>query len=305
MNEQVSFPNDDAVKGFRFCATLQLRTPSFVLHHHREWSSGALETLPSYGTQTDGIWLPEFKTWADLAEEAGNIDTALRLRAEAGDDPGTVATDVGRQPNGGQEYCQFLLAFRGVVEGTVPDDEKDRSIQKLVDSEPTYRTFAQKHDPHFAKNWRGLIDRHTHRGINWYAKPANERKAFMEYRVLVVDDQPSMRQALRAILVGHADLAVIGEAADGIEAVDMASELRPDVILMDVQMPRMDGIQATKIIKALQPEITVIGVSGNDSTLLKGKMKEAGAAALIPKGALAERLYEAIATHRPGFRPAS
>ena len=127
----------------------------------------------------------------------------------------------------------------------------------------------------------------------------------MGYRVLVVDDQPSMRQVLRTILVGHADLAEIGEAADGVEAVGMAADLRPDVILMDVQMPRMDGIQATKIIKALQPEITVIGVSGNDSTLLKGKMKEAGAATLLPKGVLAEQLYDAIANHRGGARSAS
>ena len=127
----------------------------------------------------------------------------------------------------------------------------------------------------------------------------------MGYRVLVVDDQPRMRQVLRTILVGHADLAVIGEAADGVEAVGLAADLRPDVILMDVDMPRMDGIQATKIIKALQPEITVIGVSANDSTVVKGKMEEAGAATFIPKGALAERLYEAIATHRGGPRPAS
>jgi hypothetical protein len=68
--------------------------------------------------------LPEFKTWADLAEEVRNLNTAFHLRAEEADDPGTVATDVGRQPNGGQEYCQFLLALRRIVEDTVPNDEK-------------------------------------------------------------------------------------------------------------------------------------------------------------------------------------
>ena len=119
----------------------------------------------------------------------------------------------------------------------------------------------------------------------------------MEYRVVVVDDDPRMRQVLRDCLVGHADLAVIGEAGDGVEAVGMATDLRPDVILMDVQMPRMDGIQATKIIKAQQPEITVIGVSANDSPRVKDEMKEAGAATLIPKDTLAEQLYDAIANH--------
>ena len=98
---------------------------------------------------------------------------------------------------------------------------------------------------------------------------------------------------------------MIGEATDGVEAVGMASNLRPDVILMDVQMPRMDGIQATKIIKAQQPQIMVIGVSGNDSPLVKGEMKEAGAAFFLRKDAVAEQLYNAIATHRGEARPAS
>ncbi|HMF85171.1 MAG TPA: hypothetical protein VK598_02345 [Nitrospiraceae bacterium] len=154
-----SFPNDDVLKGYRFCATLQLRTPSAVLQHHQELWSGLTETFPSYGTQADGIWLPEVKSWADLAEEAGNLETARRLRAVETDDAGTVATDIGPQPNAGQEYCKFLLAFRGIIESTIPETDKDRLLQQQLDTEPTYRAFAEKHDRNFVKNWRRIIAR--------------------------------------------------------------------------------------------------------------------------------------------------
>lgn len=127
-------------------------------------------------------------------------------------------------------------------------------------------------------------------------------KTSVGYRVLLVDDHPLTREVLRAILAGHAE--VIGEASDGMEAVGMASDLRPDVILMDVNMPRMDGIQATRIIKARQPEVTVIGLSGNDSPLVKEEMKEAGAASFLSKGGPAEQLYDAISAHREAIHPA-
>jgi len=159
MTDKPKFPNDDVLKGYRFCATLQLRTPSAVLQHHRELWSGLTETFPSYGTQADGIWLPEVKSWAELAEEAGNLEMAHRLRAVETAEPMIVATDIGPQPNDGQEYCKFLLAFRRIIESTVQEDDKDRLVQQLLDTEPTCRAFAEKHDRNFVKNWRRIIAR--------------------------------------------------------------------------------------------------------------------------------------------------
>ncbi|MDX9956561.1 MAG: response regulator transcription factor, partial [Anaerolineae bacterium] len=73
-------------------------------------------------------------------------------------------------------------------------------------------------------------------------------------RVLVVDDHTIVRKGIRALLAEIADLEVVGEAADGHEAIVQADRLHPDVILMDLGMPRMDGIEATRQIKLRQPE---------------------------------------------------
>jgi hypothetical protein len=154
-----SFPNDDVLEGYRFSAALQLVTPTAVLQHHRELRPGPVETLPSYGTQDDGIWLPEVKSWTDLVGESGTLEMAHRLDAVESDEPMIVATDIGPQPNDGQEYCKFLLAFRRIIESTVQEDDKDRLVQQLLDTEPTCRAFAEKHDRNFVKNWRRIIAR--------------------------------------------------------------------------------------------------------------------------------------------------
>jgi DNA-binding NarL/FixJ family response regulator len=108
-----------------------------------------------------------------------------------------------------------------------------------------------------------------------------------------------VRQGLRAILATYADVTIIGEAKDGIEAVKMAAELAPDVILMDINMPQMDGIEATLRIKAAQPAAIVIGLSVNNSTQAMDAIKRAGAATLISKEAAAEQLHAAIAALVP------
>jgi signal transduction histidine kinase len=118
-------------------------------------------------------------------------------------------------------------------------------------------------------------------------------------RVLLVDDHAMVRQGLRAILATYADVTIIGEAKDGIEAVKMAAELAPDVILMDINMPQMDGIEATLRIKAAQPAAIVIGLSVNNSTQAMDAIKRAGAATLISKEAAAEQLHAAIAALVP------
>ncbi|HKT35595.1 MAG TPA: MASE1 domain-containing protein [Nitrospira sp.] len=113
-------------------------------------------------------------------------------------------------------------------------------------------------------------------------------------RVLLVDDHAMVRQGLRAILDRYPDLLIIGEAADGREAVSIAKKRTPDVIIMDINMPRMDGIEATKRIKKEHPHTVIIAVSVNDSPQVRESMQNAGASAFVSKEEAGERLYETI-----------
>jgi CheY-like chemotaxis protein len=115
-------------------------------------------------------------------------------------------------------------------------------------------------------------------------------------RLLLVDDHAMVRQGLRAILDHYPDLSIIGEAADGREAVSIAAKRAPDVIIMDINMPRMDGIEATKRIKKERPETVIIAVSVNDTPHLRESMQKAGASAFVSKEEAGERLYETIRT---------
>jgi signal transduction histidine kinase len=121
-----------------------------------------------------------------------------------------------------------------------------------------------------------------------------EARAAGARRVLLVDDHAMVRQGLRAILDHYPDLLIIGEAADGREAVSIAKKRTPDVIIMDINMPRMDGIEATKRIKKEHPQTVIIAVSVNDSPQVRESMHNAGASAFVSKEEASERLYETI-----------
>jgi CheY-like chemotaxis protein len=112
--------------------------------------------------------------------------------------------------------------------------------------------------------------------------------------VLLVDDHAMMRQGLRSVLEAHADIQIIGEAADGREAVEMAEALRPAVVIMDINMPRLNGIEATARIKAQYPDIRIIGLSVNAGPNNKEAMLKAGADMLLTKEAAVEELYRGI-----------
>jgi len=113
-------------------------------------------------------------------------------------------------------------------------------------------------------------------------------------RVLLVDDHAMVRQGLKSVLDSYADIEVVGEAWNGEDAVEAAERLRPRIILMDINMPKMNGIEATAYIKARHPEIIVIGMSVHAGGANEEAMKKAGASMLFTKEAVVEGLYRAI-----------
>jgi DNA-binding NarL/FixJ family response regulator len=112
--------------------------------------------------------------------------------------------------------------------------------------------------------------------------------------VLLADDHKIVRQGLAGLLEIEPDIVVVGEAEDGEEAVELARQLQPDVVIMDVTMPRMSGIEATRLIRRDLANTRVIGLSMHAASDMAGAMCAAGATAYLPKGGPSEDLIAAI-----------
>jgi PAS domain S-box-containing protein len=113
-------------------------------------------------------------------------------------------------------------------------------------------------------------------------------------RILIVDDHETVRRGVRSLLSSRRDWVVCGEAEDGFEAVEKAKSLRPDVVLMDISMPRMDGVEATRIIQREVPESKVIIVSQNDPIVALSQAEELDAVGYVNKADLARDLLPAV-----------
>lgn len=132
--------------------------------------------------------------------------------------------------------------------------------------------------------------------------PANR-----QWRVLLVDDNAAVRAVLKVLLEEHADLQVVGEASDGEEAVVLAERYRPDVTLMDIRLPRVSGVEATRQINKKLPQSMIIGMSSLYSPHSYNAMMAAGAVAFVRKEDAVEVLYKtltfAMCTYYPNRHP--
>lgn len=116
----------------------------------------------------------------------------------------------------------------------------------------------------------------------------------MTVTVLLADDQELVRSGFRVLVDAEADLEVVGEAGDGLEAVAAARRLRPDVVLMDIRMPKLDGIEATKSISDLLPETKVVILTTYDLDQYVFAALQAGAVGFLLKDVPARQLVEAV-----------
>lgn len=112
--------------------------------------------------------------------------------------------------------------------------------------------------------------------------------------ILLADDHAIVRQGLKLILGAHADLKVIGEASNGKEAVELAQQLKPDIVLMDVAMPEVNGIEATKLIVKANPRARVLVLSMHKEAVYVREILKAGARGYILKDAIDTELLSAV-----------
>ncbi len=121
-----------------------------------------------------------------------------------------------------------------------------------------------------------------------------EQEAKEQVRVLIADDHPVVREGFRAMLSLDPDVEVVGEANDGLEAVAMAADLRPDVILMDLRMPNLDGMEATRRIKAQYPSIAIVVLTIYDNDAYVIDAVRAGASGYLLKDASRDLLIHTL-----------
>jgi DNA-binding NarL/FixJ family response regulator len=113
-------------------------------------------------------------------------------------------------------------------------------------------------------------------------------------RVLIADDHRLFAEALQAILDADDRIDVVGQAADGREAVQLTAQLAPDVVLMDISMPVMDGIEAAREIRSRAADASILMLTGSNSRVDVDRARQAGAAGYVTKDRIAAELIDAI-----------
>jgi DNA-binding NarL/FixJ family response regulator len=127
--------------------------------------------------------------------------------------------------------------------------------------------------------------------------------AAQRIRVLIVDDHVMVRQGLRAVLQAYPNIEVTGEAGNGEEALLSVAKLQPTIVVMDIGMPSLDGIGATRLIRTQYPQIAVLGLSVNAPTYQVDAMLKAGAFEVLTKEKAVDDLYSAIQRATAAIQP--
>jgi len=118
----------------------------------------------------------------------------------------------------------------------------------------------------------------------------------MPIRILIADDHEIFRRGLRSLLESHAEWEVCGEATDGQEAVDRTKELNPDIVVLDITMPRLNGLEAAQLIKSTATRSKMVILSQHEPSLMRQAALSAGASAYVTKSEVSRELMVAIET---------
>jgi DNA-binding NarL/FixJ family response regulator len=118
-------------------------------------------------------------------------------------------------------------------------------------------------------------------------------------RVLIADDDVGFLRSLQELIDRQPELTVVGAAQDGLEAIELAEELGPDAVVLDLHMPLLDGVTAAARLRRDHPSLCLIALTGDEAPALHRAVREAGADDVLLKSQLVERLLERLATVRP------
>ena len=125
-------------------------------------------------------------------------------------------------------------------------------------------------------------------------RPLKAWESLLSVRILIVDDNETVRRGLRSFLSSRTDFSICGEAADGLDAIEKTKALQPDIVLMDITMPRMSGLDSTRIIRRELPESKIIIISQNDPAIIHRQAGEVGAAGSVAKADVSRDLIPMI-----------
>ncbi len=219
----------------------------------------------------------------EMAEQGGRVEITVRDEGKGFD---LAVLAAGTNPNGGMSSKFGLFAIR----------ERMRALGGSfeIQSEPAKGTRATLTLPLGKVAVPLQVIGETVQELRVNQTEDSERRKARFVRVLLVDDHAMVRQGLRSILTGYSDVEVVGEASNGVEALCAVEQQRPAVVIMDINMPNMDGIEATRRVKERYPDVSIIGLSVNTGSDNERAMLRAGAHRLLTKEAAVEQLYGAI-----------
>jgi len=123
---------------------------------------------------------------------------------------------------------------------------------------------------------------------------ALQRAEMKNARLLIVDDHEIFRRGLRALLEPSSEWQICGEAVDGMDAVEQCKLLKPDIVVLDVSMPRLNGLEAARLIRQVNPESQIVIITQHDSPQIRSAALEAGAQAFVTKSAVGSELVFAL-----------
>jgi PAS domain S-box-containing protein len=281
-NEDIRLPEDQVVLLFQSVRELLINSSKYagtgeatVTLQQRE--ERLLIVVRDDGAGFDLAAVPERNDVSPLSSKFGLFSIRERMKALGG------WFDLQSAPGQGTTATLILpLAPRAVNQEKAEPDLARENAQEAV--EP-----IREESGRIGKD-RPLLKKEQARLHRQEASSHPQAKV----RVLLVDDHAMVRQGLRAILDGYADIDVVGEAADGEEAVASVERLSPAIVIMDINMPKLNGVEATAKITARHPDVSVIGLSVNAGGESAEAMVRAGAVTLLTKEAAVDELYNTI-----------